>query len=223
MRFSVFFISLVFSITYSSAQNYSRIRADYTIKEKAESYSSLSKGTAYYDKFNKKLVYDTSFPEKEIWVLKDTSVIKLIEGKVAERIVAPAIPEFSIYHIALNGNLLNYGLKDSYYKLHKVEKEGDLIIATWKPDEKLSNIMGNVIISSKNKILQAIIIYNTKGEIISKQNYKSHININGLIFPTEIIEVVYTPEGNKYKQTLYTNIKVNELINEKMYNYPVTF
>jgi hypothetical protein len=220
--FTTFLLITCFPL-FLFSQNFIRIRADYTIKEKANASASLSKGTAYYDKTMKKLVYDASFPEKETWVIKDTTVYKMVSGKLAEKKTAPFFAEFSIYNIVLNGNLANYGLKDTDYKISHIEREGDLIITTWTPDKRLSNILGNVVISTRNKVLEGIVMFNYKGEIVSKQNYKSYINVSGLNFPTEIIELIYSTEGIVYKQTLYKNIVINELVNEKMYNYPVNF
>ena len=98
LRFCLLLIITIFA-RHSSAQGLIRIRADYTIKEKFNNESSLSKGTAYYDKILKKLVYNASFPEKEVWVLSDTVLFKFVDQKFIEKKTAPIIPEFSIYHI----------------------------------------------------------------------------------------------------------------------------
>lgn len=205
-----------------NAQQFYRVKADFTIKEKhANGNSQLVVGTVYYDKGAKKIVYSITFPEKETWVSSDTTTYKFASGKLASKHKVPFTTEFSIFHISLNGKLPNYGLEGSYYSIKKVEKENGMVITTWEPDPQLKGAFGNVIMSNKDKKLYGIVFMDTKGKVKSKQFYRNYTNTHGFEFPTEVIEISYTPKGENKKITTYKNIVVDDLRENNMYDYPL--
>lgn len=118
----------------ATGQNYYRMRADFTIKEKnVDTTASLVMGTVYYDKFEKRIVYQITFPKAETWVHADTSVYRLVDGKVQDRKTLPNIMEFTMFHLALNQNLTDFGMKNSIFKISEVSREGDQVLTTWAP------------------------------------------------------------------------------------------
>lgn len=203
-------------------QHFFRITADITIKQKKTTgESSLVMGRVYYDKTVKKIVYTINFPEKEIWVINDTSICKIVNNKLISSQKALSIAEFSIFHLALNGNLNNYGLnhKNSFYKIDKVEKENDMVITTWLPDKKLSSIFGKVVMSNKNKKLSGIVFFKADGEVLNKQFFRNYTNSNGCEFPTEIVKIAYKEDGENYEITTFNNIIIDDLREDNIYNY----
>lgn len=219
--FNIILLFLLLPI-FSNAQHFFRIRADVSIKEKMpDGHTSLTLGKVYYDKSSKKLVYDIAFPEKETWVSADTTLYKFINGKFDSRHLVPFKPEFSIFHITMNGNLPNFGLEDSFYKVEKVDKDSDMIITTWAPDDKLKKSFGKVKISQKQKKLYGIVFLNVKNEIIKKQFFRNYVNTNGLNFPGEITELTTMPAGQDIKVTTYKNIIVDDIREDNIYNYPI--
>ena len=134
------------------SQNFYRIKADFTIKQKnADGSSSLTVGKVYYDKNYKEIIYDISFPEKEIWVTKDTLLYKFADKKLLNKKKVPAIAEFSIFHLSLNGTLNNFGLESSPYTIGTVEKEKGMVLTTWIPPANMEKNLGKVVISQKEK------------------------------------------------------------------------
>lgn len=120
--FILFFLLLPGMI---SGQQFYRLKADFSIKEKlADGTSQLIMGKVYYDKVSEKIVYDISFPEPEVWVLQDTSFFRLKNRQLLDRKRSFLIPESSFFHFTLTGQLSDFGLKDSPYKIEQVEKEG---------------------------------------------------------------------------------------------------
>ncbi len=214
------FIVFITVVPASPGQQFFRMKADFSIKEKtAEGKERLTMGQVYYDKNSKKIVYNVRFPEKETWVIIDTSLYRIVGKEIKEVRKVPAIAEFSIFHLSLNGNIKDYGLKQSFYAVDKIEKEGDMVITTWKAPEKLSKVFGKVVMSQKERKLYGVVFFTPADVLVSKQFFKNYSNVNGLEFPTEIIQVTYIKNQENYQVTTYKNIIVDDMQEDNIYNY----
>jgi hypothetical protein len=67
------------------------------------------------------------------------------------------------------------------------------------------------------------VMMNGEVKILSKQFFEKYIIVKGLNFPTEITQVIYQDEGKITQQTTFKNIIINNLQNEKFYNYIIPF
>lgn len=200
-------------------QQHFRIKADFSIKEKnADSTVNLTIGVVYYDKVIKKVIYDVSFPRKETWIIKDTVIYKIVNGKVNEKIKATSIAEFTIFHMALSGSLNDYGLKDMPFKLTSVEKQDSMIIATWKPEEKVQKMFGKIVMSKVNRKIYGIVFFKTNGKIAGKQFFRKYKKISGVDFPTEIVQINYTPTGTNQQITTFKNIVIDQANDKKLFD-----
>ncbi len=209
-------------LTPVSAQEHFRMRADYTIKGKSpDGTQHLTIGTVYYDKNIKKVVFDVRFPQKETWVQQDTLLYKIKNGKLIRKSKSLDISDFTIFSMALNGKLSDYGLKDSQFVLTNVEKDGENIISTWEPPAAYKNFMGKVMIMKNNDNITGVIFFNKDNIIISRQFFRKYKMINGMAFPTEII-IEKIINGEKfYEITTYENIKVDDYQNEDKYDFKI--
>lgn len=205
----------------SFGQQFFRIKADVSIKVKnSDGASHLTIGSVYYDQTVKKIIYKITFPEKETWVVYDTLFYKIVDEKIIERKAIPSLTEFSIFSLALSGRLADFGLKNSnVYNMSKVEKEDSLVITTWEPLRAMAKILGKVVVSDKMKKLFGVVQFDPTGEIVSKQLFKNYKNINGLEFPTEIIQITNPGAKENYQVITYKNIEINELTDDAVYNY----
>jgi hypothetical protein len=203
-------------------QHFFRLKADFSIKEKhADGKMSLTKGTIYYDRSHNKLVYNITFPEKETWVFRDTVYYRIVKGELLQRKFIPMLPAATMFDMALSNKLDNFGLENSLYSLSSVKRDGDLVISTWTPDDRLKKSFGNVAISKKNGKLFAVNIYDVNGVLVKKQNFKSFLQDSGIIFPEEINEVQWINGIKDLRITIFRNLKVNELENDALYNFPI--
>ncbi|MGB3617639.1 MAG: hypothetical protein WBA12_05925 [Catalinimonas sp.] len=200
-------------------QNHYRMRADFTIKEKnADSTSSLVMGTVYYDKFEKRIVYQVNFPQAETWVHADTSVYRLVDGQVQDRQSLPNIIEFTMFHLALNQNLTDFGMKNSVFKIGEVRRVGDQVLTTWSPPAKLAKQFGEVVVAQNNKQLAGLAVYNPDGELLSRQVVKKHLRAGNFSFPGQIVQVTDLEDGRKqYRITTFRNLVVNEEAHDDVY------
>lgn len=215
-----------------NAQKFYRFKAEVSIKDKlANGTYRLTMGKVYYDKIYKKVVYQLKFPRKETMVVQDTTMYTLGENnKLIGSSRTVLIPEFTVFHLALTNQLSNYGLKagqdQSVYKVGKVEKTDKGVLTTWIPvDDRLKKLFGDIKMLKKGKRLDAMIFYDAKGKIVSRQFFKNYINVKGVEFPQEVTMISYDFEGKKNIQlTTYKNIEIDQNDEDDMYRYriPIT-
>jgi hypothetical protein len=215
-----------------SGQYYFRVKCDISIKEKnVDGSLKLILGTVYYDINHKKIVYDISFPEKELWVLQDTSYFLFKKNQLVERSVSIIYPEFSVFHLVLQGGLKDYGLSEHpVIKLKEIDKQKDGIVRIYGPTSGYEDKLGKIKMLTKNRRLEAVLFYNVAGRLMSRQFFEEYKLIKGLEFPTRIVQFAY-PNPELYTtlkndehtliQTTFSNVQINRTDEEYMYNYPV--
>lgn len=221
-------LSIFFGLIFSAnAQQFYRVKADLSVKEKLPNGNyRLTVGKAYYDKVYQKLVYRLTFPDKETLVIQDTTMYQIDKNnKLKSTSRTVIVGEFTIFHLALSGKLTNYGLaKDNnLYKILKVEKKDNQVITTWTPkEERFKKFMGNIIMANIGKRLDAIVFYDEKGKIVSKQYFKNYTNVKGVEFPQEVTQMNYQADGKTaIQQTTYKNIIIDQNDEDEIYRYRV--
>lgn len=202
-------------------QLFFRIEGDITVKEKSEFQSQLTIGKFYYDKNIGKVVYNISFPEKQVMVSKDTVLYQFVNGELKSRTRTFNMAQFSIFNLSLNNQLINYGFEESFYSIDNVEKDGELVITTWMPEKNKRKFFGKVMISTKNKRLHGIVFYNARGELAGKQFFEDYTVIKGLPFPMKIVKINYIGDIKTYQITTFENIQLNNLNETYFYDYPL--
>lgn len=211
-------LPLVSEVSFS--QSSFRITGNYSIKSKTDSADLLVMGKFYYDSYLKKIVHANYFPSKETWVTHDTTIYKFVGVDLESRNKIPPISSNSLYALALENKLSDYGLGQSMYKRVKVETKNDMVISTWEP-QQFDKFFGNIVLSNKNKQLNAIIFYSAKGEILKKQFFENYENIRGVLFPTKVVEITYLNNKEYFKVSTYKDIIIDDLREDNMYDYPL--
>lgn len=216
--FVVFFAIICACSGY--AQNSFRFKAEITTKIKnTDGTFQYTKGSAFYDRNVKKIIYNLTFPQKEIFVSIDTLVYKYVNNNLASVVGNPIKPEYSIYHFILNNDISDFGLKKSSFSVGNVEKVDDLIITKWVPPVGNASFFGNIIVSTKSKRLNSVLIYDAKGVLVNRQIYKNYKSVNGIEIPTEILTVSYIGGVKKYQIVEFKNVVINEAGNDSRYNF----
>jgi hypothetical protein len=204
------------------AQIQYRIEADYTIKEKNSSgYENLTMGKVFYDKNQRQIVFNVLFPEKEIIIINDTASISVKSGKFQKHELGGNLIDFSVLSLFLNGDLEYFGLSKTPFKLEKVEKDDGLVISTWVMANKYAKSpVSKMLLSQKDNNLQGLITFGPNDEILSKQIFSDYISVNGMNFPGQVLQIMYTPDGGESKKiTTYKNVVINSTNNNAFYNY----
>lgn len=219
----LFLILIIGNFNTTFSQQFHRFSAEYTVKYKDKTGNPVMKmGKVFYDVKTKKIVIKNGFPVKEYVIHNDTSIYHIRVGNIVKhsRIISPV--EFSIFHLALNGQLSNYGLDKAGYTIENVQKDKGLVIASWIPLEKLQHKLGKILISTKDKNLYGIVFLDLNEKIISKHIFHKYIIIDGFGFPSEVVRINYFANYELYELTTYRKIKVNETGNDNYYNYPIS-
>ena len=219
---------LLLGVLTANAQQFYRVKADVSIKDKLSNGSyRLTVGKVYYDKTSLKVIYKLTFPQKETIIIKDTTLYKITKDSVLVQSVL-ASNEFSIFHLALSGKLADYGLNSGnvakIYKISKVEKDKDgRVITTWSVIEKqLMKTLGKIKMANVNKKLDAIAFYDPKDKLLSQQFFKEYSNFNGVEFPKQVTQISYNTDGTQnIQQTTYKNIIIDQEDENEIYNYPI--
>jgi len=213
-------------------QYFFRVKADISIKEKhADGSLKLVMGTVYYDSNHKKIVYDMRFPEKELWVLQDTSYYLYKNDALVEVNTSLIYPEFSVFHLVLNGGMKDYGLADHpIIKLKDIDKSEEGLVRTFGPISGYEQNLGKIKMLTKDRRLTAVLFYNVEERLMSRQFFEDYTIIKGLEFPKKILQFVYpNPEFHTkinedeftIIQTTFDNIQINRTDEEYYYNFPV--
>jgi len=200
-----------------------RVSADFTIKETNGNIDNLSAGKIYYDITKDILVYNMYFPEKLDWIIHDTSFFIFREKIFESRYTIPKINTENILYLSLTSNLNDYGISNTdLYDLVKTVKEDELVISTYKPKtQKLSKVLGKIIISLKEGKFNGIVFFSPEEEILKKLIIQQSQMISGILLPSKILEINYRNNNETYKITSFSNFKLNETENEEYYNYDI--
>ncbi|MCK5821515.1 MAG: hypothetical protein KAH17_06500 [Bacteroidales bacterium] len=216
-----FFVFLVVPFALP-AQQFFRIRADVSVKTKLSSgEQSLTMGKIYYDRNEKKIVYDLSFPESSMLLTTDTVTYRIVDEQIVQRNFNPSMAEFSVFHLALSSHLPEFGLKRTQYTITEVVKEGEMVITTWTPPSKLADDLGKILISVIDKKLFGVVFFSPDGDVIRKQFYENYVEQEGLAFPGRIIEISFSEEGENYQVMSFKNLVLDELENNDLYTFSV--
>lgn len=219
---SFFIVIFIFSqYGIGLGQDYFRIKADFSVKiSSSDGTKSLTKGSVYYDKNINELIYYINFPRREIWLSKDTTLYIYHNDSILQRWSIPAINEFTVFHLSLNSNLSDFGLKKSKYKISKVEKQGDLVLSYWKIPDQFKLPMDFVIVAKKDNRLESVVMVGENQKILSRQFYSDYIKIDAFEFPRQIVQILYDINGKEnYQLTDFRNIKVNNMEESHLYHF----
>ncbi len=201
-------------------QSYFRISGDMTIKSKsAMGDQAMTMGKVFFDRNFSKIIYNISFPEPETWLTTDSLTYRIVNDSIVAKQLSIGMAEFSVFNLALNSHLPDFGLTKSTYHIYNVELDGDNIITTWAPQENMKEKMGNIMVSTKDKRLLGVVFLNVEGIVLRKQFFEEYQDISGILFPSKIVEIAYGPEGENYQISNFRNLKLNELENNFSYNY----
>jgi hypothetical protein len=152
--------------------------------------------------------------------MRDTTLIKIKPGSKPEIKTMPEINEFTVFHLALNVSLTNFGLDKSIYKLIKVEKVDGKVVSYWKLPANQIESMNHIIVAKKNNKLLNVIIVDNNNKIISKQFFKDYIQIGAFQFPGRVIHINYDKQNKpNYQVYEFKNIVVNDMENDALYYY----
>lgn len=223
MLFRQFVVLITFlSITVNpvSAQVFHRFKADFSIKEVDENgRNSLKMGTVYFDKSINKIVYELKFPQKLFWIVDGENLYKVDGTRVLSKETIPKVTEMSIFYLAMENKLLDYGLSTSGLQMVEIKQENELTVSTWEPEEK-NKQLSKIVLAQEHKRVHTLVFYTPKNTVASKLFFSDYKLIKDINFPCEIISQSFAHTSETYKVTTFRNIQIDDFENDQdMYNF----
>ena len=208
----------------AKSQHYFRIAADMTIKSKSSGGNqAIAIGKVYFDRNNKRVVYQINFPEEVTWLTTDSLTYIIKNDSVVSRDFSFGMAQFSIFNLALNNELSDFGLRNSSYSIENVERDDDLVITTWAPVDDMKDELGRIKVATRNKKLFGVVFLDTEGNPLRKQFFEDYLSISGLAFPGKIVEIGFEDGHESYQVINFKDIIIDELENNRFYNYSLPF
>lgn len=214
----IFIIGLTF-FSFAHAQHAFRLKADILTKTRMpDSTFQISKGEIHYDKNIQKIIFDFTFPENEKVVLFDTTMFRYKNDQLVNVTGNFLIPNQSVFHSILSGNLTNFGFDEANFKAKGIEKQDDLVITTWLPPESVRPYLSKILVATRNKKLHSITMMGAEGDVLNRQILKKYRTIEGLDVPYEILIATYLEMGTMYQIIEMDNVYLNEAGKDKDYD-----
>ncbi|MCF8363166.1 MAG: hypothetical protein K9G70_11145 [Prolixibacteraceae bacterium] len=212
------FLSVISSLSFG--QYAYRLQADILTKTRMpDSTFQISNGEIHYDKNYRKIIFDFTFPEKEKVVLFDTTMYHFNNDTLVKTSKNMLIPDQSVFHFIMSGNLSNFGFEDANFEATSIDKENGLVITTWTPPDMLKEHISKVLVATKEKQLYSITLFNADKQVMNRQILKAYQWIENIEVPHEILIATYTDSGTMYQIISLKNVKLNEEGNDDAYNY----
>ncbi|MCB0684918.1 MAG: hypothetical protein KDC53_00295 [Saprospiraceae bacterium] len=210
---------------FSYGQDYFRFRSDFTLKEISSvgdtTESRLIIGSCTYDSKINKLSYNLTFPLSEQWVIQDTFVYTIRDGKLVDKTTAPYITEHSIFKMLLAQSLNDFGLIKSGYQIESVKRLENEVYITYLPPEEYRDALGPLVLIKEKKLLKGVIYYEPTGNMMFRQQLDDYQIVDGLPIPGELTHIV-EKDGKSIKRILsFDHVVINEAGHDKLYDIVV--
>ena len=192
-----------------TAQTPFRIQADFSLKVvMGDGGESLTKGTVYYDRNIGQLIYRINFPYTQVVTIENDQVRVEPAGEKPSSEKSTYPPVASVFHLALTGDLTDYGLSNSgSYKLTDMRQEAGKVISHWEPLHLSTG--GNIDIMQANNLLEATILHDQEGNVMSKQLYEGYQRYLGSAIPSVITQRVFANGSSTWTRLALENIQLN--------------
>lgn len=144
------------------------------------------------------------------------------ENSIMQSQAADFNSENSFIHDFLNGKTNDMGLRSRGFQITSTEVEENMVITKWTPPVELASKMNRVEIVHENYSPIYMAFYGKKEKLISKIFYYNYRKTGDLNIPLTITEFQYHPNGDStITKRAYSEIKVNEQVDEKWLNYKI--
>lgn len=223
-HFRLWVFALLFAPLTLGAQEFFRFRADFSIKEKTTGapQGQLVTGTVYFDKNVHKINHEVRFPERERWLVHDTTLYRVVADTLAERRSILPMSEFSIYNTILSQQLSDFGLGKGGYTLGSVEDaEGGKVISTWLPPAQLKQLLGKVVVVQEQKRVTGVAFYDQNEQLQGKFYFRDYVLVNDLPVPSKIYQILNKPDGEFTRILEFKNVVINQPGDDEKYDFPL--
>lgn len=206
------FISILSCCLFNTlnAQKYHLFQAGFSIKEKrtGTEKSTLMMGKVSYDNHQNKAEYYLSFPQKERWVIQDSTLHKYVGDSLVTTKVLGQVNDFIMFKNILEYKDNDFGLSSAGFVITSVQESDEELIMEWEPPSAFKSFLKKVITHVKDNLLMGIVFYDVEGKEINKTFYENYQIIKDLPVPMKIVSQYSGNEQQLYKSITFDNVVV---------------
>lgn len=193
-----------------NAQKYHLFQARFSIKEKrtGTEKSTLMMGKVSYDNHQNKAEYYLSFPQKERWVIQDSTLHKYVGDSLVTTKVLGQVNDFIMFKNILEYKDNDFGLSSAGFVITSVQESDEELIMEWEPPSAFKSFLKKVITHVKDNLLMGIVFYDVEGKEINKTFYENYQIIKDLPVPMKIVSQYSGNEQQLYKSITFDNVVV---------------
>jgi hypothetical protein len=206
---------IILTIGFLSFTSYSQknniFSSSFSIKEKKTSVekSNLMVGTLSYNNSENKIIYNITFPEKEVWVMQDSFLNISKNDTIKEKRKLSNFTEYLMFKNILEQKNNDFGLSELGFVVSKVEEIEEEILVIWDPPVRFKTFILNIKTVVKDNLLQTVIVTDVDGMEINKTFYEDYKMINDLPVPHKILSNFKSTKEEIYKSLTFRNVKIN--------------
>lgn len=193
-----------------NAQKYHLFQAGFSIKEKrtGTEKSTLMMGKVSYDNHQNKAEYFLSFPQKERWVIQDSTLHKYVGDSLVTTKVLGQVNDFIMFKNILEYKDNDFGLSSAGFVITSVQESDEELIMEWEPPSAFKSFLKKVITHVKDNLLMGIVFYDIEEKEINKTFYENYQIIKDLPVPMKIVSQYSGNEQQLYKSITFDNVVV---------------
>jgi hypothetical protein len=193
-----------------NAQKYHLFQAGFSIKEKrtGTEKSTLMMGKVSYDNHQNKAEYFLSFPQKERWVIQDSTLHKYVGDSLVTTKVLGQVNDFIMFKNILEYKDNDFGLSSAGFVITSVQESDEELIMEWEPPSAFKSFLKKVITHVKDNLLMGIVFYDVEEKEINKTFYENYQIIKDLPVPMKIVSQYSGNEQQLYKSITFDNVVV---------------
>ena len=115
----------------------------------------------------------------------------------------------------------DYGLSDLGFSIADHKIKNDTLTTMWRPDERVSRLIGNFILSYYDNKIIFTEAKDTAGKTITKVYYSNHIDYKNRYFPLDVKIFSYQSNGMTIENINYKNPIFNAELPDVIKNFKV--
>ena len=165
-------------------------------------------GKVSYDNHLNKAEYFLSFPQKERWVIQDSTLHKYVGDSLVNTKVLGQVNDFIMFKNILEYKDNDFGLSSAGFVITSVQESDEELIMEWEPPSTFKTFLKKVITHVKDNLLMSIVFYDVEEKEINKTFYENYQIIKDLPVPMKIVSQYSGNEQQLYKSITFDNVVV---------------
>jgi hypothetical protein len=221
--FPALMLCLVIAVT-ATAQSVKKLTVNVETRQTAKGYATTLKGTLFYTASGD-LVSHITFPREYIMLANNLGEIRIYDPatntvKLLQNLLFST--SSMQLHYFLDGLTGDLGLKQAGYDIENTRFDNDLSITTWKNryGTPKNPIQKATLVKRKDTLIY-LDYKDQQGAVIRKMFFYNYTNLNNILFPRTITEVLYEGKDSTVTRTEYTGFRLNDEATGKYFNYKI--